>query len=79
MTPRTDAPFLPSRLRRDWVRLRTLVYLRWLAVLGQTIAVIVGVEYLGIALRLDLCALLIGLSALFNVALLVIHPENKRL
>ncbi len=79
MAEQTASPFLPSRGRRDWVRLRTLIYLRWLAVLGQTIAVIVATEYLDIALRLDLCALLIGLSALFNIGATLIHPENKRL
>ncbi len=71
--------FLPSRARRDWVRLRTLIYLRWLAVLGQTIAVVVATEFLNIALRLDLIALLIVISALFNIGATLIHPENKRL
>lgn len=72
-------PFLPSRSRREWVRLRTLIYLRWLAVLGQTIAVIVATQFLGIFLPLDLVGMLIALSALFNISAALLHPENKRL
>lgn len=71
--------FEDPHVRTNWVRLRTLIYLRWLAVLGQTIAVILATQYLDIVLRLDLCLLLIGLSASFNVAAILIHPENKRL
>lgn len=71
--------FQNPELRTNWVRLRTLIYLRWLAVLGQTTAVVLATQYLNIDLRLDLCFLLIGLSAAFNIAATVIHPENKRL
>ncbi len=63
----------------DTVRLRTQIYLRWLAVLGQLVAVIVATQYLGIVLRLDLILALIGLSAAFNVGMTLIHPEAKRL
>lgn len=65
--------------RTNWVRLRTLIYLRWLAVLGQTTAVLLATQYLDIDLRLDLALLLIGLSIAFNVGATLIHPENKRL
>ena len=71
----TDTP--PPRA--NWVRLRTLIYLRWLAVVGQSLAVIVATQYLGIDLRLDLCIVLIGLSAAFNLGAMLIYPENKRL
>lgn len=64
---------------RDWVRLRTLIYLRWLAIAGQTAALVAAVYLLGIEVRVDLCALLVGLSAAFNLAVTVIYPENKRL
>ncbi|MEM9792627.1 MAG: ActS/PrrB/RegB family redox-sensitive histidine kinase [Pseudomonadota bacterium] len=74
-----DQIFQDQHLRTNWVRLRTLIYLRWLAVLGQTTAIILATQYLDIQLRLDLCILLIGLSASFNVAATLIHPENKRL
>jgi len=65
--------------RGNTVRLRTLIYLRWLAVLGQTTAVVVATEFLGLDLRIDLCALIISVSALLNIALSLILPENTRL
>lgn len=65
--------------RGDWVRLRTLVLLRWLAIAGQTIAVIAASEVLGLSLRLDLCALAIGASIAFNTVAMAVHPVNKRL
>ncbi|MEM8787154.1 MAG: ActS/PrrB/RegB family redox-sensitive histidine kinase [Pseudomonadota bacterium] len=71
--------FDTPRPAQNWVRLRTLVYLRWLAVLGQLIAVVVSTQYLGVLLRLELCLLLIGLSAAVNLGTTLLYPENKRL
>jgi two-component system sensor histidine kinase RegB len=51
------------------LRLETLVRLRWLAVVGQAIAVLVVSEGLGFPLPIIACLLLIGLSALVNLAL----------
>jgi two-component system sensor histidine kinase RegB len=34
--------------RSDWVRLRTLLVLRWLAILGQTVTVVTASFYLGL-------------------------------
>lgn len=65
--------------RSHTVRLRTLIYLRWLAVLGQAIAVVVATEYLGIALRLDLITTIIGLSVALNIGQSLILPPNMRL
>ncbi|MHA3978148.1 sensor histidine kinase RegB [Halovulum sp. GXIMD14794] len=65
--------------RTNWVRMRTLIYLRWLAVAGQTTAVIVATWYLDIALPLDLCVMLIGLSAAFNIITTLLNPKNQRL
>ena len=75
-----DDPFgFSSRSRGDWVRLRTLINLRWLAIAGQALALYVATRVLGFDIRLDLCALLVGLSAAFNIGATLIHPENKRL
>ncbi|MEM1265579.1 MAG: ActS/PrrB/RegB family redox-sensitive histidine kinase [Pseudomonadota bacterium] len=71
--------FLPSRERRDWVRVRTLIYLRWLAALGQTTAVLAAIDLFGIDLRLDLCVPLIGSLVVFNLAAMALYPETKRL
>ena len=42
--------------RSAWLRLRTLILLRWLAVLGQTAAVLVADLGLGLRIPLGLCA-----------------------
>ncbi|MEO1550601.1 MAG: ActS/PrrB/RegB family redox-sensitive histidine kinase [Pseudomonadota bacterium] len=63
----------------QWVRLRTLINLRWLAVTGQIVAVVVAELFLNLQLRLDLCITVIGLAVALNIASLVIHPVTKRL
>ncbi|MBV1864424.1 MAG: ActS/PrrB/RegB family redox-sensitive histidine kinase [Rhodobacteraceae bacterium] len=65
--------------RSDWVRVRTLIVLRWLAIAGQTIAVFVCVYYLELDLRVDLCMLAIGASVMFNLIATFVSPESKRL
>lgn len=70
---------LTGSARSDWIRLRTLILLRWLAVLGQTGAVAVAELALGIELPLGACAAVIAASAAFNIVAAFIHPENKRL
>ena len=61
------------------VRLRTLVLLRWLAIGGQTAAVL-GVEFLaGFALPLVACLIVIGASAAMNLVVSVRFPFAKRL
>ncbi|GAB5449387.1 sensor histidine kinase RegB [Gymnodinialimonas sp.] len=65
--------------RVDWVRLRTLLVLRWLAILGQTVAVVTASFYLGLRVELGLCFLAIGASVVSNLVALSIFPENQRL
>lgn len=61
------------------VRLETLVRLRWLAVLGQTLA-LVGVHFgFGYALPIGPCLSVVGLSVLLNVTLSLAFPNAKRL
>ncbi len=71
--------YLNNEARSEWVRLRTLIGLRWLAVSGQIAAVIAATWIVGLDLRLDLCALAIGLSVAFNITSTVVYPQNKRL
>ena len=65
--------------RSDWVRLRTLLVLRWLAILGQTVTVVVASLYLGLRVELGLCFLAIGASVISNLIAMTIFPENQRL
>jgi two-component system sensor histidine kinase RegB len=65
--------------RSDWVRLRTLLVLRWLAILGQTVTVVTASFYLGLRVELGLCFLAIGASVISNLIAMTIFPENQRL
>ena len=66
-------------IRGEWVRLRTFIYLRWLAVFGQSGAVIAGLSFLNLDLRLELISFFILLSASINILATLLYPENKRL
>jgi two-component system sensor histidine kinase RegB len=61
------------------LRLDTLVRLRWLAVVGQTIAVLFVAYGLRFPLPTELCFALIGLSALLNLGLRITFPPTLRL
>src|SRR5665809_34574 len=61
------------------LRLQTIVRLRWLAVLGQTITVIGAYWVLGIKLPIGACLAVIALSAWINVALRICYPSSHRL
>lgn len=71
--------FLDMRARGDWVRLRTLVVLRWIAIAGQTGAVLIATQWFGFELPLALCALVISASVSFNVVAHMVHPAETRL
>ena len=78
MSTPSDPQFQPGP-EPQWVRLQTLVNLRWLAIAGQLVAVGMATQILHLDLRLDICLLLIACSALFNLGATAIHPLNKRL
>ncbi len=62
-----------------WIRLRTLLTLRWMTVVGQLIAVFVAQGTLGLRLPLELCLATISALLWFNVVATFIHPASKRL
>ncbi len=61
------------------LRLVTIVRLRWLAILGQLMAICVVHFGMGFALPLGLCLSFIALSAWLNVYLVVRFPARHRL
>ena len=61
------------------LRLQTIVRLRWLAVLGQSITVIFVYWVMGIDLPIGACLAVISLSAWLNVALRLRYPASQRL
>jgi len=74
-----DLSVFTAAERSAWLRLRTLLLLRWLAVFGQSAAVLVAAFGLGLDLPLALCALAIGASAAVNLVARLVSPENRRL
>ncbi len=77
MMPETDPPELGSPHRR--LKLDTLVRLRWLAIAGQTAALLFVHFYLAYPLPLSLCAALVAASAWLNIFLKVRSPQSQRL
>jgi two-component system sensor histidine kinase RegB len=72
-------PLLDTDARSAWVRLRTLILLRWLAVLGQSVTVLVADIGLGIRVPHAPCALVIGAAVAFNLIAMSLAAENRRL
>lgn len=65
--------------RGNWVRLRTLVFLRWLAIAGQASAIIVTSTFYDVGLDVALCLAIVGLSVLVNLLSGAAFPRNQRL
>ncbi|MFC3136057.1 ActS/PrrB/RegB family redox-sensitive histidine kinase [Microbaculum marinum] len=61
------------------LRLRTLVRLRWIAVAGQSIAVLAVYALFGFHLPLGFCFSLIALSAWLNIYLRIRYPASREL
>ena len=74
-----DFGLLAGQHRSNWIRLRTLIVLRWVAIVGQLIALTVAQRFLGLQLELGLCYLVVGVSVIGNLIAIFIFPENKRL
>ncbi|WP_339949301.1 ActS/PrrB/RegB family redox-sensitive histidine kinase [uncultured Albimonas sp.] len=73
-------PFgIPARGRVDWVRLRTLTSLRWLAALGQGAAVLFADLVLEMELPIGACFGAIAASVSLNIVAEAVHAPNKRL
>ncbi|MCL4124110.1 UNVERIFIED_CONTAM: hypothetical protein GTU68_041754 [Idotea baltica] len=74
-----DADVFQTGKRSNWVRLRTLVVLRWFAVAGQIVAVLMALYVYRLSLEVGLIAVVIGLPVLVNIVSLFLYLENKRL
>lgn len=65
--------------RGNWLRLRTLILLRWLAIAGQSTALLAASIYFHLQLPLGLCILAVGLGVIANLVSELVFPANKRL
>ncbi|MDR5652686.1 sensor histidine kinase RegB [Ruixingdingia sedimenti] len=71
--------FSDADAARARIRLRTLVWLRWLAVIGQTAAILLADRYLGVQLPLGPCLAAVGALMISNLVATFVFPENRRL
>jgi two-component system, sensor histidine kinase RegB len=71
--------FLGNGKRSNYVRLRTLILLRWMAIAGQLATITVADRLYDVSLPLGLCYLAVGASILANLFSIYLFPENKRL
>ena len=43
----------PESNRGEWIRLRTMIFIRWVAISGQIAAIIIAYKYFGLVLNLS--------------------------
>jgi len=79
MVDNLQSALFHTHARGNWVRLRTLVLLRWLAIGGQVAAVLISTQLLGIGLPSAFCAVVISASVSVNLVAQLAHPPEKRL
>ena len=75
----TQFGLLTTEARGNWIRLRTMILLRWLAIIGQLLAITVAQRLYNLQLELGLCYLAVGVSVVGNLIAIFVFPENKRL
>lgn len=63
----------------DWVRLRTLVLIRWMAIAGQLTAILIAWRSYGIELHLVESLAAVGAAIAFNLFSIYAFPQTKRL
>ena len=75
----TQFGLMHGQERSHWIRLRTLILLRWVAIAGQIIAILVAQYMYNLQLVLPLCFLAVGIAVTGNLVATLMFPENKRL
>src|SRR5882724_10882049 len=75
----TDVDASDFRLPRRYVRLDTILRLRWLAALGQLAAIFIVAQGLEFDVPIVPCVAVVGLSALLNLALQIAFNPMQRL
>lgn len=74
-----SADLFAGHRRSNWIRLRTITTVRWIAVFGQVTALLVAHQFFDLQLNYGLCYLAVGVSVLANLIAAYIFPENKLL
>ena len=50
----SNQDLFPESNRGEWIRLRTMIFIRWVAISGQLAAIITAFQYFELALNLSL-------------------------
>ena len=75
----TEQDVFQNSERSHWLRLRTLVVLRWFAVTGQIFAVLGAIYVYDLSLEIGLISIVIGAPILINIVSHFLYSENRRL
>ncbi len=79
VSPTSTLQLFSPLSRSNWVRLRTLIVLRWIAIAGQLIAITVATRTFELQIELGLAFIAIGAAVIANLVAIFLYPENKRL
>ncbi|RYH04237.1 ActS/PrrB/RegB family redox-sensitive histidine kinase [Salipiger sp. IMCC34102] len=74
-----DTSILAQHARGNWVRLQTLLTLRWCAIAGQMVAVAAATQVYDLSLNMLPVVMVIAASILANLATHARYPEARRL
>lgn len=74
-----SSDFLSRFGERGWIRLRTQIVLRWIAIGGQLVTIVTAQVLLDLQIELGWAYFVIGLSAIANLVVSFVFPENKRM
>lgn len=74
-----DPDVFQESQRSNWVRLRTLVIVRWIAIFGQIVAILAAWLMYALQFEIALALATVGLSILANVGCTLLNPGNRRL
>jgi len=79
MAEPSQSSILNPYRRNNWVRLRTLIVLRWIAIAGQLSAITVAHRLFDLNLNQGLSFMVIGAAVVANLVAIFVYPKNKRL
>ncbi|MFA5581680.1 MAG: ActS/PrrB/RegB family redox-sensitive histidine kinase [Paracoccaceae bacterium] len=65
--------------RSNWVRLRTLIVLRWIAIIGQLAAIAFATMVYDIRLEFGPVLVVVGAAVVVNLVAIFVYPSTKRL
>lgn len=74
-----SANLFSEESRGNWIRLRTIIMVRWIAVAGQIAALCAAYGLFSLELEYGLCLLVVGASIIVNLVAMFVFPENKLL